>query len=198
MAKRMTTEARRVQLLAAGKRVFATVAYDKVSTADLAAATDTSKGLLYHYFGNKRGFYLATIRASADELLAATTFAPELGGIAGSLDRFAQFVEREGAFFRSVVRGGIGADEEVDTLVRGVRSELVARICGALGVVEPSVTMTAQMWGWIGYAEGIAIFWVEEQTFDRATLASLLQASFLSILTTGMADAVETEKRQEG
>jgi AcrR family transcriptional regulator len=60
---------RRAELLAIGRQLFAKHAYDELSIDDVAAAAGVAKGLLYYYFTSKRGFYLATIRAEADELL---------------------------------------------------------------------------------------------------------------------------------
>jgi AcrR family transcriptional regulator len=184
MAKRMSTTDRRAQLLAAGKRVFAERAFDQVSTDELAAFTGTSKGLLYHYFGNKRGFYLATISASADDLLEVTRFDENLGGVPASIDGFVSFVAREGGLFRAVVRGGIGSDTEVDALIGRVREELVARIVGVLAVKEVPPTLRAQIWGWLGFAEGLAIHWVEKRPFDEATLRRLLVQGFTTLILT--------------
>ena len=181
MAKRLSTEARRKQLLEAGKRIFAERAYDQVSTDELAAATGTSKGLLYHYFGNKRGFYMATIRASADDLLEVVTFSADPGDIAASIDGFVAFVQREGGFFRAVVRGGIGADSEVEGLVGGVREEIVARVLGALGIEVPTPVQEARVWGWLGFVEGLAIHWVERRPLGADQLRDLLLSSFASL-----------------
>ncbi|HEX4804843.1 MAG TPA: TetR/AcrR family transcriptional regulator, partial [Conexibacter sp.] len=69
---------RRAELLAIGRQLFAKHAYDELSIDDVAAEAGVAKGLLYYYFRSKRGFYLATIRAEADELLALAQPDPAL------------------------------------------------------------------------------------------------------------------------
>ncbi len=185
MNRRLSTEQRRAELIAAGKRIFAGSAYDAVSTDALAAATGTSKGLLYHYFGSKRGFYLAVIRAAADELLAATQLpdgADEVTGIATSITGFVDFVVAQGELFVAVVRGGVGSDSEVEQVVTRVREQLVARFAEAVGLSEDDTVEIARIWGWLGYAEGLAIYWVERRPFGAETLEQLLLESLARLL----------------
>ncbi|HRI06444.1 MAG TPA: helix-turn-helix domain-containing protein, partial [Nannocystaceae bacterium] len=84
---------RRDQLLTLGRRIFAERAYDEVSIDDIAEAAGISKGLLYHYFGSKRGFYVAIVRESASRLVEATAIRTDLppgerahAGLAAYLD----------------------------------------------------------------------------------------------------------------
>ena len=64
-------DSRRAQLLELGLRLFGTRAYDEVSIDDIAQAANISKGLLYHYFGGKRAFYVAVVSDAARRLVAA-------------------------------------------------------------------------------------------------------------------------------
>ncbi len=184
MAKRMSTDQRRAQLLAAGRQLFADRAYDQISTDEISAATNTSKGLLYHYFGSKRGFYLATIRAAAEDLLAVTEFDDLQAGALASIDGFVGFVEREGQLFRAVVRGGIGSDAEVDGLVTGVRQEIVGRIVRATDVASDDPVLVGRVWGWLGYTESLAIHWIDTRPFPRDTLRDLLLSGLATLVLT--------------
>ena len=183
MPKRMSTEQRRAQLLSAGRSIFVQRAYDQVSTDEIANLTGTSKGLIYHYFGSKRGYYLATISASVQDLLAATVIEGGVGGMEASIRGYVSFVSREGRFFRAIVRGGIGADDEVDKMVGAVRSEIVSRVLQAIGKSEEDVAIAGHVWGWLGYAEGLGIHWVEERPFDEATLFRMLLGSFTLLIS---------------
>ena len=69
---RLSTDARREQLVALGVEIFSERPFDDVSIDDIAAAAGISKGLLYHYFPSKRDFYVAVVRHSADEMQAIT------------------------------------------------------------------------------------------------------------------------------
>ena len=46
--RRLSTDARREQLLASGARLLAQRPYDEVSIEEIARAAGVSKGLLYH------------------------------------------------------------------------------------------------------------------------------------------------------
>src|SRR4051812_49773818 len=59
---------RREELLAAGLRLFSDRPYDELGIDDIAAEAGVAKGLLYYYFGSKRGFYVAIVQAAAREL----------------------------------------------------------------------------------------------------------------------------------
>ena len=75
---RLSTDARRQQLVALGGEMFSERPFDDVSIDDIAAAAGISKGLLYHYFPSKRDFYIAVVRHSADEMEAITETDPRL------------------------------------------------------------------------------------------------------------------------
>src|SRR5687768_6253474 len=70
--QRLQIDERRAQLLELGLRLFAERAYDDVSIDDIAEEAGISKGLLYHYFGSKRDFYVATVREAAAQLQLRT------------------------------------------------------------------------------------------------------------------------------
>jgi AcrR family transcriptional regulator len=54
--------ARRAELIAVGRGLFADTSYDALSMDDIARRANVAKGLSYHYFRSKRGYYLAIIQ----------------------------------------------------------------------------------------------------------------------------------------
>ena len=69
--RRLSEEARREQLLELGVELFGQHSYEDVSIDGLALQAGISKGLLYHYFGSKRLYYVAVVREATDQLLEA-------------------------------------------------------------------------------------------------------------------------------
>src|SRR6476619_3542879 len=69
---RLHPETRRSQLLDLGVRLFATRSLDELSIDVLAEEAGISRGLLYHYFGNKHAFHEAVVRRAADDLIEQT------------------------------------------------------------------------------------------------------------------------------
>src|SRR3954471_12985850 len=75
---RLSPEQRRSQLLDLGVRLLAHRSLDELSIDLLAEEAGISRGLLYHYFGNKHAFHEAVVRRAADDLIEQT--APPVGG----------------------------------------------------------------------------------------------------------------------
>ncbi|MFO0945803.1 MAG: TetR/AcrR family transcriptional regulator [Planctomycetota bacterium] len=175
--KRLVVEERRQQLLEWGKRIFSEKPYDEVSTEEITRRVGISKGLLYHYFPGKRPFYVATIRAACEQLVRDTeprTDVPREKVIREALGAFVAFVEENDALFRAVVRGGIGSDREVETLVEQVRSVSIDRVAAVLGITHSSPALRLAIYGWIGLVEFIMYRWSVERHLSRKVLLELL------------------------
>lgn len=177
---------RRAQLLALGKRVFSATPYDAVSTELIAEQGDISVGLLYHYFGSKKGFYVATIRAAADEVLAATRFPPGVPFLAAAqaaIHGFLDFAEQNALLYQGLMRGGVGADAEVHAILEEVRTTLLARVLDASGIsADPALRV--HLYGWIGFVESATLRWLQHREVARDELLSIVIAALpLPLLT---------------
>ena len=65
-------DAKRSAILHAGIQEFSRNAYAEASTDRITAAAGISKGLLFHYFGSKRAFYLYCLEQALQRLVART------------------------------------------------------------------------------------------------------------------------------
>src|SRR5690606_22142918 len=113
---RLQIDERRAQLLQLGVELFSTRSYDDISIDDVAEAAGISKGLLYHYFQSKRGFYVETIRAASRELRRVSEPDPTLAPAArlrGAIDAHLAYVEEHSAVYAAIYRGGIAVAPEV-------------------------------------------------------------------------------------
>src|SRR5262245_17758744 len=123
---RLETDERRTQLLALGIRLFAERTYDEISMDDLARDAGVSKGLVYHYFKTKRDFYVAGLREIARDLLdKTTTMAPDLPPIdrvRRGIDAFLDHAAAHARPFVALLRGGIGSDPEVASVIEETRT----------------------------------------------------------------------------
>jgi AcrR family transcriptional regulator len=180
---RHTVAERRAQLIAVGKAIFAASPYDAVSTDEIAARAGISKGLLYHYFPGKRAFYVATVRQLAADLLAAVPLDPALAPADATrvgLDGFLDFIEHEGDLYRALLRGGVGVDAEVTTIIEGVRQALLGRLFAVMGIATPSPVEHLRLYGWLGFVESTSLVWIAERGVDRATLRGVWLAALPS------------------
>ena len=69
---RLSPDERREQLLELGVRLLAHRSLDELSIDLLSEEAGISRGLLYHYFGNKQDFHRAVCRRAADDLIEVT------------------------------------------------------------------------------------------------------------------------------
>jgi AcrR family transcriptional regulator len=175
---RLSTDARREQLVALGVEMFSERPFDEVSIDDIAAAAGISKGLLYHYFPSKRDFYVAVVRHSADEMQAITATDPALAPVerlSAGLDRYLEYVDTHARGYATVLRAGIGSDPEVADVVEGVRSAMAGRILEDMPVQRPvSAAMRIAVRGWVGFAEAASLEWLERRDLRRDELRDLL------------------------
>jgi AcrR family transcriptional regulator len=175
---RLTTDARREQLVALGGEIFSERPFDEVSIDDIAAAAGISKGLLYHYFPSKRDFYVAVVRQAAEEMQVVTEPDPELSPLdrlSVGLDHYLEYVETHARGFATVLRAGIGSDPEVAAIVEDVRAAMAGRILDDLpieGEIPAGVRIAVR--GWVGFAEAASLEWLERGEVTRDELRDLL------------------------
>jgi AcrR family transcriptional regulator len=182
---RLALDERRAQLLDLGARLFAERSYDEVSIDDIADAAGISKGLLYHYFGSKRDFYVATVQQAADQLQLRTepdmSLGPAERGRAG-LEAYVDFALDNAAPYSSLMRSGIGNDPEVAAIVEQTRDAIISRMMSNIGVPEPRPVFRFGLRGWIGLVEASTLDWLARREVDREVLVRILLESLYSVL----------------
>jgi AcrR family transcriptional regulator len=154
-------------MLELGVELFSARSYEDVTTDDIALAAGVSKGLLYHYFANKRGYYVATIRELARRLVEATRLddaLPFADSIRGALHSFLGFVRDNAAFYRALMRGGVGQDQEIQRLIEGVRQAVIARVLQRAGVSSPPPRQRIAIYGWVGFSEAASLDWLDHRS----------------------------------
>ena len=182
---RLSTEERREQLLLFGRTHFAEHPFDSISMKEIAEAAGVSKGLLYHYFGGRRGFYLATVEHVINGVLdamvpgPAETFEAEL---AMMVLGFVTYCEANADIYKALVRGGLGADSEVGAELDRVRQHALQRVLDAAGVTAPDPTLRILVVGWISFVEASTAEWLDEPSVDRAEFVELLLTTLMPAL----------------
>ncbi|MFH8369677.1 TetR/AcrR family transcriptional regulator [Streptomyces sp. NPDC018031] len=172
------SQARRAELIAIGRRLFADTPYDALSMDDIARGAGVAKGLIYYYFRNKRGYYLAIIEDSVAELLAQVTRTrdlPPVERVRQTVDGYLRYAEHHQAAYRATVNGGVGSDAEVLAIRDGVREQLVATIAElAWGRTAPPLVARLALVGWMASVEGVTLDWLNHPELNRETVRSLL------------------------
>lgn len=148
---------RREQLLEVALELFAERDYDDVSVDDVAERAGVSHGLVFQYFGSKRGLYVAAIEPLLVRFRERTRVPP------GEMPPRERLRHAVGAYFdavtehplayRSLMGGGAGFQEVFDRieLARWEGAEYLAENLG-LDFELPEVKVVVR--GWIGFLDG--------------------------------------------
>ena len=192
---RMDPESRREQLLEHGVRLLSSRSLDELSIETLAEEAGISRGLLYHYFGDKRDFHRAVVRRAADDLIRVTAPVREgepLERLARSLDAYVDYVATSFAGYVSLVRGAASGNEDLQEIYEEARAALTGRIfdvAGAEGTLDvftlqdtPEVRLMVR--GWSAMAEDVVISWVRDpRGVSRDDLLTMLTAALPGVLS---------------
>jgi len=162
---RLSPDERRSQLLDLGVRLLATRSLDELSIDLLAEEAGISRGLLYHYFGNKHAFHEAVVRRACDDLIAQT--APPPGGepierMLVSVTAYLDYVVANYEGYLSLVKGAAGGNETLRQIYDEARFVLTDRIFleDAQGeIITDTPTNRLIVRGWAAMTEELVLTW---------------------------------------
>lgn len=186
---RLTPDERRAQLLDLGVRLLATRSLDELSIDLLAEEAGISRGLLYHYFGNKHVFHEAVVRRAADDLIAQTT-PPHDGPLAerlhASLAAYVDYVVANHEGYLSLVKAAAGGNETLREIYEEAREALNSRafrvdVSGDYLADTPANRLVVR--GWSAMAEDLVLSWIDDpHGITREQLIDIMGASLPAIL----------------
>ncbi|GAA2585575.1 TetR/AcrR family transcriptional regulator [Actinomadura fulvescens] len=170
-------EARRAAILDVAARLFADRPYDLLSIDEIARAAGVAKGLIYYYFGSKRGLFLALIERAAgtlNELAESFDGLSPTERLIRTLDGFLWWADAHRSAFQTVTSGGVGVDAEVIALYRTARRRLLAAMSESLtGSPTPRPTLRVALDGWLSFVEGATYSWLEGHDLGREDVRDL-------------------------
>jgi AcrR family transcriptional regulator len=193
----MSPDGRREQLLELGVRLLSTRSVDELSIDMLAEEAGISRGLLYHYFGNKQDFHRAVVRRAADDLIRVT--APPATGeplerLATSLEAYVDYVVANYEGYASLVRGAGSGNADLLAIYEEARAVLTERIfetpadgdqgrlLDVLGIPDTPATRL-MVRGWSAMTEDVVLAWVRDpRGVGRADLLTMLSAALPGVL----------------
>jgi AcrR family transcriptional regulator len=156
---------RRAAILEASMAIFGSVPYDEVSVDDIASRAGVAHGLVFHYFGNKRGLYLAVLRRTAADLQIVHAPPGEQASpsrlVRDIISAHLDYIEQHPETLLAFLRGGIGADPEARQIVEESRWEGIEQLLDALHLEKPSPAVKLAMRGWVGFLDEAMIYSLE-------------------------------------
>jgi AcrR family transcriptional regulator len=145
--------------------IFGSVPYDEVSVDDIASRAGVAHGLVFHYFGNKRGLYLAVLRRTAADLQIVHAPPGEQASpstlVRDIISAHLDYIEQHPETLLAFLRGGIGADPEARQIVEESRWEGIQQLLDALHLEKPSPAVKLAMRGWVGFLDEAMIYSLE-------------------------------------
>lgn len=179
---------RRQRLIEVGMDLFCKHTYEEVAIDDIAEVADISKGLLYYYFPTKHDFYIAVVQHAAEQLLQATADAgaelEPLERLRAGLDAYFTYVENHAQAYVALLRGGVGVDTQVASIVDAARQTQTQRILRGIARETPlSPLHHIAISGWIGFVEATCIAWLERRDVDREQLSDFAMTAFTTVLS---------------
>jgi len=186
---RLTPDQRRTQLLDLGVSLLATRSLDELTIDVLAEEAGISRGLLYHYFGNKHDFREAVVRRAVADLIEQT--APPPGGeplerLLASVAAYVDYVVANYQGYVSIVRGAAGGNETLRQVYEETRDALTDRIFteDAQGEIIPDTPAARLMVrGWSAMGEEMVLTWVTDpRGVTRDQLLEALAASLPALV----------------
>ena len=186
---RLTPDQRRTQLIELGVSLLATRSLDELTIDVLAEEAGISRGLLYHYFGNKQDFREAVVRRAVGDLVEQT--APPEGGeplerLLASVAAYVDYVVANYQGYVSMVRGAAGGNETLRQVYEETRAALTDRIFteDAQGEIIPDTPAARLMVrGWSAMGEEMVLTWVADpRGVTRDQLLEALAASLPALV----------------
>jgi len=176
---RLTVEARRGQLLDLGLRLFGSKPYDEISIDEIAQLAGMSKGLLYHYFPSKRDFYVACVRAAAQQLRRLPRPDPTLPPseqVRSILSVYLDHVRANRDRTHALVGGGIGCDPEVLEVTETARRAVWESMLAGVRATEREHVLRFAIRGWVRFIEAMALDWADSDDVPKEAVIDVCLA----------------------
>jgi len=183
---RLPRAARERQARDVARALFAERGFAAVTMDEVAARVGVTKPLLYTYFGNKEGLYLACMQPAGEALVATVAdavraTATPAEALRAGVHAFFAFVDRDRAAWRVLFDASLPAGAEParraaaerDRLQELVAAAQLARLPAARrAAAQPRIeALSAAL---LGAAEGLARWWLRTDAMPAADAAELL------------------------
>ena len=185
---RLDPDVRREQILTEASTVFADRDYSAVSLEMIASRAGVTRGLVHHYFGSKRGLFLAVVeravRIPDDVALlpdGATGSFEEI--VAACVRRWMRMIESTGGLWIAADSGGIGG-ADADEVLASARDDLVDRMIDEVPFPESldRDLLRSALRCYAAVARVATEEWLVHGTLDRAQTETLLRLELLGMV----------------
>lgn len=148
-----------------GFRLLASHSIDTLSIDAIAKEAGVSRGLLYHYFGDKHGFLEAVVQHVADDLYART--APPSEGtdherLVASINAYVDYVTANPASYRAFRKATLGGNDALREIYDTTFTALVDRFFVVdIGFTTENAELRLMLHAWQAMTEDLVMTWCE-------------------------------------
>lgn len=180
LRRRLPPDERRELILESAARLFGQRPYSQVSTVEIARDAGIARGLLNHYFTDKRGLYLEVVRRSvllpALEDLPAPIKGTRRDQVAAAVTWFLDSVEPHAPSYLTVVGSeGVADDAEVAAILEEADDLAARRVLQLVGLDEDDDRARAMVRCYGGMAKATVVEWSRRRTITREQAHGLLR-----------------------
>lgn len=179
--RRLDRDERREEILDAALRLFAHRDVDSVAMHELAQESGASPGLIYHYFGDKRGLASAALGRAADELVGRMRTDPDdpvAVQLLVGLEVYLDYLREHPVSWSALLTAGGATDPELVGIARRVDDHAVGLSLRALVQSPPPLVLELALRGWLELVKSVCLAWLRTGEPDRATIQTLLAGAF--------------------
>jgi AcrR family transcriptional regulator len=184
--RRLPPSQRRTELVEAATKEFAAKPYQDVLMTDIATRAEVSRALLYQYFPAKRDLFAAVYQHAASELVAASTFDPDLSlidQVLAGLDAHFDFFEAHTRTVLVANRGEMAGDPVIETIINDQLTQLRQVMLDAMGLKGRARQMASTaLYGWLAFVRAVCVDWLAEQILTRNEVRDMCVRSLLAAL----------------
>ena len=178
--RRLPPDERRELIVASAARLFEERPYAQVSTVEIAREAGVARGLLNHYFKDKRGLYLESVRRSVLipvlEDLPARAPGTRREQVDVAVAWFLDSVEPQATSFITVLGSeGVASDEEVTAIIEEADDLAARAVLKLVGLDEDDDRARALVRCYGGMAKATIREWTRRETLTREQAHGLLR-----------------------
>jgi AcrR family transcriptional regulator len=184
---RLAPDERRAQLVALGVAYLVDKPLESLTIEYLSAQAGVSRGLLFHYFGSKKGLHGEVARTARDSMLNATAPSAELAPLdrlRDTLTRIVQFVRDHRGTFYSLVRGASSGAVDVREALeqaRAVQAHRLIAVFRELGAADSALLRIA-LRSWVAFAEEALVESALDTDMSSEQIASFLERTARAVV----------------
>jgi AcrR family transcriptional regulator len=156
--------------------VFGERDYDEVSVDEVADVAGVSHGLVFQYFGSKKGLYIACLQPLIGFFRASIEPDPALPPVErlrSGLRNYADFVTEHPVGYRNLMTRAT-AFGEVRDAVETARWWRVSRLAESMDLDPERPAVRLGLRSWISYVDTAMLTWLDQGAPDRESLVEML------------------------